>query len=659
MKRSLIPIVLAAIMIFAAIGVVSVSAYMHPGSHQTISIETVDSHGNPVKNVSVQGVMQLPPTVYNGTVTVFVGATSNNGIYTVNNTTYIHRAASLWLQYEQYHSDAFSPFIMVFLTYNSENSTYVQQTSIELTPEMIMKGESYSALAHLTSDKKNMLVADPLVQSHSASANGSSSYSQGTLRSGINNNPSTKWESLSNDQTTYYWTQQNASLVAGKNGQALELPMCQAMVGGSAIAQTLVTVSGTSIDEAGSIINPYSSTSVHANTGAPNGQNSGSYYFQTGTTQVTSSGGIGWAWNYILGNFTVENYELEYHDWGWKAGYYRSAGDYQTLMGIIQIETSGSNILGDNAYSQPYYYHWEANNTVYEYIPNDAASNSTFNINNTNHNGYDYTRSSIPAHTSESQGELPGLTISIGTIILAAAAFPEAQVAATIAGIVPSAMQTSLNVIKWGYPENGNLFVSSVEYTSTDSYAPNFYLAEIYPPFTLGENQVEGPTIDAYVYAAPPAPTASTGAGGYVLNGSTISLSDGSSVPVQDLRPGMKTLSYDVNTGNFITTTVTRVIESNVSMIMNINNGELFISGMGDQPVFVKLSNDTEEWLTIGQLTTNMQIFDALNNTWIHLTSIALQFGNFTVYNVNTANELQNGQTVGCDYMANGLLVDM
>ncbi len=107
-----------------------------------------------------------------------------------------------------------------------------------------------------------------------------------------------------------------------------------------------------------------------------------------------------------------------------------------------------------------------------------------------------------------------------------------------------SALGISVSAIQWGSSSSDSIY-STVEYASTDSYAPNFYIGYTNAPLVLNRNQVNVPTLFAYIYATP---TTSTGGGACVLNGSTISLSDGSSVPVQDLRPGMKTLSYDVNT---------------------------------------------------------------------------------------------------------------
>lgn len=93
-------------------------------------------------------------------------------------------------------------------------------------------------------------------------------------------------------------------------------------------------------------------------------------------------------------------------------------------------------------------------------------------------------------------------------------------------------------------------------------------------------------------------------------------------------------------------------------MVMEVNGGEICISGMYDQPVFVKLQHGTEEWLTIGQLSYGMELYNPMNNSWTNVSGISLRFGNFTVYDVQTGQMFHIGMSVRSDYMANGFLVD-
>ncbi|MHB8548004.1 MAG: hypothetical protein ACYDAZ_02370 [Thermoplasmataceae archaeon] len=513
MKRIVISIALASIMIFSTLGLASMNANGQPGAHQTLSIETVDSNGNPVNNVTVQGIMQLPPAVYNGTVTVFLGATDASGFYTVNNTTYVHRVASAWIHYKQYHSDAFSPFIIVFLTYNSGNSTYAQQTSIKLTPGAIMRGESYHALAHLIKNQKHELVPNHNVKNPGKTTPASSSFSPETLGSGINNPLPSKFADTSIGLVQEVWEQTNSTTVTAQNGSPLEIPLSQVLVGGAGAGEALETMSATSTDETGSILNPFNTSNVQTTTGAQNGQNSGSYVIQSGSSTVTGSSGGSWAWEYILGYLTVANYELYAVRDGIIVG---SLGEYQTLIGITQIETSGSSILGDNAYSQPYFYNEEESYNSLHEIPNGGMGMTTStlydSVTKTSYSGWKLTTTDV-ANTETNYGELAGIAIGVGAIVIAALAW-ELDVATVVAGIVMSALGISVTVIQWGSSSSDSIF-STVEYASTDSYAPNFYIGYTNAPLVLNGNQVNVPTLFAYVYATP---TTSTGGGGCVLN---------------------------------------------------------------------------------------------------------------------------------------------
>ena len=148
------------------------------------------------------------------------------------------------------------------------------------------------------------------------------------------------------------------------------------------------------------------------------------------------------------------------------------------------------------------------------------------------------------------------------------------------------------------------------------------------------------------------------GGGGCVLYGTLIRLANGTTIPVQRLRPGTKILSYNVQSQSLIVTTVSRVNETNTSTILNINHGLLLISGLNDQPVYAKLQNGTEEWLMVGMLNTTMKLFDPLNSTWINITSLSLQHGSYPVFDVQAAQVFSNGRIVRSDYIANGILVD-
>ena len=153
--------------------------------------------------------------------------------------------------------------------------------------------------------------------------------------------------------------------------------------------------------------------------------------------------------------------------------------------------------------------------------------------------------------------------------------------------------------------------------------------------------------------------TSSGGGGGCVLNGTLIQTSLNKTIQVQDLKVGDQILSYDPIGGNFVEEEVTEINVTNVNSIINIDNGLLFVSGARDQPIYVKLSNGTVEWIMVGYLNTSDAIFDPLNNTWIQVTSIQMTNGNFTVYDIQGSKLFYQDGYLRSSYIANGILLDV
>ena len=71
---------------------------------------------------------------------------------------------------------------------------------------------------------------------------------------------------------------------------------------------------------------------------------------------------------------------------------------------------------------------------------------------------------------------------------------------------------------------------------------------------------------------------------------------------------------------------------------MDINNGLLFVSGLFDQPLYARVQNGTAEPVLLGRLNTTIELYDAMNNTWIPITHLEYLTGNFTVYDVVTSS---------------------
>lgn len=146
---------------------------------------------------------------------------------------------------------------------------------------------------------------------------------------------------------------------------------------------------------------------------------------------------------------------------------------------------------------------------------------------------------------------------------------------------------------------------------------------------------------------------------GCVLYGTMIMTSQNNAVPVQDLSIGSKILSYDTTDGKLVEEKVTGINVTNVSSIFNINNGLLYVSGATDQPIYVKLPNGTEQWIMVGNLNTSDMIFDPVNNTWIPVNSIQIDYGSFSVYDISGSKIFTSGGYERSDYIANGILLDV
>lgn len=204
-----------------------------------------------------------------------------------------------------------------------------------------------------------------------------------------------------------------------------------------------------------------------------------------------------------------------------------------------------------------------------------------------------------------------------------------------------------------------------VQYDAPTNYDINTYVVLSGSQYYLtngytGSVPMLGVEVYAYQVSSGSGGSGGGGGGGCVLKGTEIMLANGTQIPVQDLQPGMKTMSYDTSNGSLIQSTVSSVTETNVSNLLELNH-QIYISGMGDQPVYVKLANGTTEWLVLGKVNYGMSVFDPVNHTWIPVTSITLHNGNYTVYDVVTARQFTDGghTAVFNDYIANGVLLDM
>ena len=157
---------------------------------------------------------------------------------------------------------------------------------------------------------------------------------------------------------------------------------------------------------------------------------------------------------------------------------------------------------------------------------------------------------------------------------------------------------------------------------------------------------------------SPPSSGGGSGGGGCVLYGTLISASRDQMIPVQDLKVEQNLLSYNTNDGKLVQEKVSAINVTQVNSIFDINDGLLYVSGASDQPIYVTLPNGTQSWIMVGNLSTSDFIFDPLNTTWVHVQSIHVLDGNYTVYDIQGTRIFNENGYLRSNYIANGVLLD-
>ncbi len=142
------------------------------------------------------------------------------------------------------------------------------------------------------------------------------------------------------------------------------------------------------------------------------------------------------------------------------------------------------------------------------------------------------------------------------------------------------------------------------------------------------------------------------GGGGSVAYGTLISLADGSQAPVENLRIGMSLLSYDLSTGQYVVTTVTRFysVATDNQMVITTGTGKpLIVDQNPAQELYVLLPDGHWTLLPVTSLRVGYNLYDALGQSWAPITSIQYQDnGQHIMYDVYT--------TTPGSYIANGYL---
>ncbi len=139
--------------------------------------------------------------------------------------------------------------------------------------------------------------------------------------------------------------------------------------------------------------------------------------------------------------------------------------------------------------------------------------------------------------------------------------------------------------------------------------------------------------------------------GGSVAAGTLITQADGSSLPVQNLKPGMRLLSYDTVTNRYTVSTITRmelVHTDNQLMIRTEDGLPLRTDNATRQMLFVRQANGIVGWLSVTRLRVGDYLFNALERRWVRVTAMEYVNAPFTMYDIYT--------TAPYNYIANNYL---
>jgi hypothetical protein len=141
-KKWGISIAVVVMLVFSAFGIYTYNSFFDP---QTITVYVTDQNNMQLSNVSVQGVMPVPPTMGNGLETVFFGTTDQYGICTITNFSMIDMVAHAWRSYQgNIEFNASSPNILLFMTYQNNKGVFLTSGSVSLSSNNLLNGKSFN-----------------------------------------------------------------------------------------------------------------------------------------------------------------------------------------------------------------------------------------------------------------------------------------------------------------------------------------------------------------------------------------------------------------------------------------------------------------------------------------------------------------------------------
>lgn len=596
---------------------------------QSITITVVDQQGHRLSNVSVQGLLTLPPTLGAGVKTVFAGTTNSVGILVVKHLNKLLNFSRSWVLYQgKTLAKLSSPSILLFLTYTKDNSTYFAQSSISTTSMHLLRGYSYNSRAVLNVGKSSLM----------PSSNSKPNKTGNTANSaGIGGPLPLAFQCCPGNLNFHCWY-----IVCSKASpvQSIPLGMMQSSpdlngnFGGT--VDVMYFQDSESYLKAGFTIGLGSKIgSAVYDQGATIWQTSSSSSFLENTQTVPDSSHTS---SYVVACGQMEG--AQYQEWKCGNDTMVPTNTYMYMGAIYNLQPPPSS--GTVFFGTP-------SSTYMNYVEQNYSLQQVANVGSSKY----YTSATTYQTTVDNMFATSDTTwlnagVDIGALLLAFVPGIDVITAAVLASVVCSITYGSTST---------SMYMAQSEIWAEPNYAVDEYARVSVANWYTGSEYVQVPLVQYYISGF--STSTSSGGGGCVLNGTLVTLSNGSTIPVQDLQPGMKTLSYDTSNGSLLNTTVSRIIETNVSSVLLINH-HISISGLGDQPVFVKLANGSMEWLVLGLLNYSMQIYNPVNDTWLPIKSIILERGNYSVYDVQTARQFMGNinRTVINDYIANGILLD-
>jgi hypothetical protein len=137
------------------------------------------------------------------------------------------------------------------------------------------------------------------------------------------------------------------------------------------------------------------------------------------------------------------------------------------------------------------------------------------------------------------------------------------------------------------------------------------------------------------IYIPPPPPPGGGGGGGCVVKGTLVTMADGTSRPVENIKLGDEVLGFDPSAGAFMVEHVLNVTSTQVRLIENINNGALRLTPT-NQPIYIRNSTYTGWIKNPSEMRIGWQILDVMGDNWVTVTSIFYETRKTFVYDFIT-----------------------